>query len=164
MYKPPESFQNRGEVGVDQYVSDLHKQILKTHELARDKLKSSQKSMKRDLRVREQKFKVGDLIYWRRNVVKKVESVWRGPGVIIYVNSDSVYIVKSRRKQKVMHHDKLKLCESRKLPKWLVDFQSRGTSNLPQSSKTNRNDYCVGYSLKPKLKGKTDQASVPDGP
>ena len=61
---------------------------------------------------------------------------------------------------------KLKLCESIKLPKWLVDFhaKSRGTSNLPQSSKTNRNDYCVGYSLKPKLKGKTDQASVPDGP
>ena len=25
MYKPPESFQDRGEVGVDQYVSDLHK-------------------------------------------------------------------------------------------------------------------------------------------
>ena len=91
MYKPPEYFQNRGEVGVDQYVSDLHKQILKTHELARDKLKSSQKSMKRDFR--EQKFKVGDLVYWRRNVVKKVESVWRGPGVIIYVNSNSVYIL-----------------------------------------------------------------------
>ena len=92
--------------------------------------------MKRDLRVREQKFKVGDLIYWRRNVVKKVESVWRGPGVIIYVNSDSVYIVKSRRKQKVMHHDKLKLCESRKLPKWLVDFQgakSRGPATFPRA-------------------------------
>ena len=41
--------------------------------------------MKRDfdLHVREQKLKVGDLVYWRRNVDKKVESVWRGPGVII---------------------------------------------------------------------------------
>ena len=101
------------EVGVDQYVSDLHNQILKTHELARDKLKSSQKSMKRDLCVRDQKIKVRYLVYWRRNVVKKVESVWRGPAVIIEVKLDSVYIVKSRRKQKVMHHDKLKLCESR---------------------------------------------------
>ena len=92
---------------------------MKTHELARDKLKSSQKSMKRDcdLRVCEQKFNVGELVYWERNVGKKVESVWRGPGVVIEVNSDSVYIVKSRREQKVMHHDKLKLCESRKLPK-----------------------------------------------
>ena len=118
MYKPPESFQNRGEVGVDQYVSDLHKQILKTDELARDKLKSSQKSTKRDcdLRVLEQKFKVGDLVNWRRKVGKKNESVWRGPGFINKVKSDSVYIVNSRREQKVMHHDKLKRCESRKLP------------------------------------------------
>lgn len=56
-------FQNRGEVEVDQYVSDLHQQILKTHELARDNFKkSSKKSMKRDcdLRLREQKFNVGD--------------------------------------------------------------------------------------------------------
>ena len=57
-------------------MSDLHKQILETHEfeLARDKLKSSQKSIKRDcdLRVREQKFKVGDLVYWRHNAGKKV--------------------------------------------------------------------------------------------
>ena len=63
MFKPPEFFQNRGEVEVDQYVSDLHQQILKTHELARDNFKkSSKKSMKRDcdLRLREQKFNVGD--------------------------------------------------------------------------------------------------------
>ena len=53
------------------------------------------------------------------------------------------------------------------MPKWLVDFQgakSRGTSNLPLSSKINGNDRCVGDSLKPKLKEKTDQASVPDSP
>ena len=70
-----------------------------------------------------------------------------------------MYIVKSRREQKVMHHDKLKLCESRKLPKWLVDFQgakSRGTSNLPQNRKNNGNGQCVRDSLKPKRKEKTD--------
>ena len=65
-----------------------------------------------------------------------------GPGVIIEVKSDSVYIVKSRREQKVMHRDKVKLCESRKLQKLLVDFQGakdQGTSNLSQSSKNNGN-------------------------
>ena len=62
--QPSESFQNRGELGVDHNVSDLHKQILKTHELDKGRLKSSQKSTKRDcdLRFREQKFKVGDLV------------------------------------------------------------------------------------------------------
>ena len=84
----------------------------------------------------------------------------------IEVKSDSVCIVKLRRKQKVMHH-KLKLCESKKLPKWFVDFQGakvRGTSNLSQSGKINCNDQCVGDSLKPKVKRETDQASVLDGP
>ena len=38
-------------------------------------------------------------------LAKKVESVWKGPKVIIEVTSDSVYIAKSRREQKVMHHD-----------------------------------------------------------
>ena len=53
------------------------------------------------------------------------------------------------------------------MPKWLVDFQGakdRETSNLSQNSKINGNGQCVGDSLKPKLQGKTDQASVPDGP
>ena len=56
-----------------------------------------------------------------------------------------MYIIKSRREQKVMHHDKSTLCESRKLRKWLVDIQEakeakdRGTINLSKSSKNNRN-------------------------
>ena len=75
--------------------------------------------------------------------------------------SDSVYIVKSRREQKVMHHDKLKLCESRKVPKWLVDFQGAkdcGTTNLFQSRKNHGNGRCVGNLLK--RKGKIDQGTV----
>ena len=78
-----------------------------------------------------------------------------------------MYIVKSRREQKVVHNDKLTLCESRQLPKWLVEFQGakdQWTTNLSQSSKNNGNGQCVGDSLKLKLKWKTDQASVPDGP
>ena len=72
-----------------QYRSDLHKQILKTHKLTKDTLRSSQKSMKRDCVL---KLIVGDLVYWRRNVGKKVKSVWRGPGVIIEDKLDSVYV------------------------------------------------------------------------
>ena len=78
-----------------------------------------------------------------------------------------MYIVNSFWKHKVMHHDQLNLYQSRNLPKLLVDFQeakSRGTSNLPDSSKNNGNGRCVGDSLKPKRKGKTDQGSVHDGP
>jgi hypothetical protein len=50
-----------------------------------------------------------------------------GPGVIAEVKSDSLYVVQSSREQKVMHHDKLKLCESGELPKWLINYQRGGT-------------------------------------
>lgn len=58
-----------------------------------------------------------------------------GPGRIAEVKSDSVYVVKSRREQKVMHHDKLKLCDSGEFPKWLVEYQRCGgpKANLPSS-------------------------------
>ncbi|XP_062609540.1 death-inducer obliterator 1-like [Saccostrea cucullata] len=78
-----------------------------------------------DIKVRTSKFKVGDLVYWRRNAGKKVESVWRGPGIIIETKSDTIFVVKSRREVKVMHHDKLKRCESRQLPKWLVNYKNK---------------------------------------
>ena len=86
---------------------------MKTRELARDKVKSSLKSITCDcdLCVLEKNFNIEE----RRYVGRKVEYLWRGPGVIIEVKSDSMYIVKSRREQKVMHHDKLKLCESRRM-------------------------------------------------
>ena len=123
--------------------------------------------MKRDcdLRVREHTFNVGDLVYWRVKLAKRLNLHGEDPELSF--RSNSVYIVKSFWEQKVMHHDQLKFCESRHLPKLLVDFQGakcRGTSNLPDSSKNNGNGQCVGDSLNPKLQGKNDQASVPDSP
>lgn len=76
-----------------------------------------------DLCIKERKFKVGDIVYWHRNVGEKVESIWMGPGMIVEIKSNSVYVVKSCREHKVIHHDKLKLCESGELPKWMVDNQ-----------------------------------------
>lgn len=70
-----------------------------------------------DLRVPEQNFNVMYMVYLRHNVGKNVESECKGPLVIIEVMPVSVYIAKSRREQKIMHHDKLNLCESKKLQK-----------------------------------------------
>jgi hypothetical protein len=99
MFAPPlsESFQNGEEVEVDRYVRDLEQKVQTAHDIARQKLKSAQKSMKRDhdLKIHTCKFKVGDLVYWRHNAGKKVESVWKGPGVIIEAKSDTVFAVKS---------------------------------------------------------------------
>ena len=74
-----------------------------------------------------------------------------------------VCVVKSRTEQeKVTYSDKLKLC---KLRKSLIDFQGATGNHQPsQTSKNNGNGQCVVGSLKPKIKWKTDQACVPDGP
>lgn len=60
--------------------------------------------------------------------------MWMGPGIIVEAKSDTVFALKSHREVKVMHHDKLKKCDARKMPKWLVDYmkslQSKSQSDL----------------------------------
>lgn len=79
-------------------------------------------------KIRTCKFKVGYLVYWRRNAGKKVESVWKGPSIIIEAKSDRMFVDKCRREVKVMHHDKLKRSESRQLPRllWLYTQKLSG--------------------------------------
>lgn len=104
---PPKSFQNGEEGEIDMYVQELEQTVQKAYDVARQKLKSAQKSMKRahDIRLRTCSFRVGD---WRRNAGKKVESIWKCSGIIVKAKSDTVFIVKSRREVLTMHHDKLK--------------------------------------------------------
>lgn len=79
LYRPPDSndFQNGEEGEVDRYVRNLQEDLQRSHEIARERLKAAQKTMKRDydIRAREHQFKVGDAVYWRRNAGKKVESM-----------------------------------------------------------------------------------------
>lgn len=110
--------------------------------------------MKRDydLHIRERQYKVGDLVYWRRNAGKKVESVWLGPGVVIAVKSDTIYEVRTRRDVLILHHDKLKICQARELPKWIRDYQARTRVTVepageePKQSPPEKNDKRGGES------------------
>ncbi|XP_061175912.1 uncharacterized protein LOC133184853 [Saccostrea echinata] len=112
-----------------------------------------------DVKIRTHKFKVGDLVYWRRNAGKKVESIWKDPGIITEAKSDTIFVVKSRRDVKVMHHDKLKKCEARQLPKWLVTDQSK----LPgQSVGRGGNSSLVRDVVRPM--GTADSGSSPGDP
>lgn len=82
---------------VDRYVRNLQENLQRSHEIARERLKAAQKTMKRDydIRAREHQFKVGDAVYWRRNAGKNVESMGMGPGIIVEAKSDTVFAVKS---------------------------------------------------------------------
>nr|XP_022295005.1 uncharacterized protein LOC111105125 [Crassostrea virginica] len=95
--------------------------------------------MKRDydLHMRSREYKVGDLVYWRRNAGKKVQSIWLGPGIVDKVKSGTVYAIRTRRDIKIMHHDKLRPCISRKLPKWIRDHQAQSSDRcVPERSPT----------------------------
>ena len=70
-------------------------------------MRVAQKSIKRDydLHMCSKKYKVGDLVYWRRNVGKNVQSVWFGLGIVTQIKSDTVYVSRTRRNLKLVHHD-----------------------------------------------------------
>lgn len=48
-----------------------------------------------------------------------------GPRVVIAVKSDTIYEGRTRRDVLILHHDKLKICQARELPKWVRDYQAR---------------------------------------
>ena len=53
------------------------------------------------LHMRTTKYKVGDTVYWPRNVGKNVQSVWFGLGIVTQIKSDTVYMYVSRTRRVV---------------------------------------------------------------
>ena len=50
---------------------------------------------------------------------KKLNPPWRGPGIIIENISGAIFRVKVGNKFFVVNHDRIKLCQDRKLPVWI---------------------------------------------
>ncbi|MEX1347567.1 MAG: RNase H-like domain-containing protein, partial [Desulfobacterales bacterium] len=107
----------------DEYVSTIIKSLQLAHEIARDKLKTNLKRMKRyhDLKVLERNYEVGDPVYLLdtasiKGKCKKLSSPWKGPGVIIKKLSSYVFQVKLKNSVLVINHDRLKPCRDAKLP------------------------------------------------
>ena len=123
------------------YVQQLRSTLQEVHSLARKHLQTSLERMKKDydLRVREHTYKVGDVVYWlqsatKKGKCKKLTPAWSGPGVVIQQITPYLYRVKHKNKESVKHHDKLKLCRDRDVPKWLEKLrQELGTkTNNPE--------------------------------
>jgi len=115
---------------LDVYLDKLISSITNSHEIARNKLGSVQKSMKKDydLRVLEKVYKQGDLIYVLNTKIekgksKKLSSPWKGPGIIASVLSPYLYSVKLRNSIFVAHHDRIKICPDKNIPNWILKFK-----------------------------------------
>jgi hypothetical protein len=108
------------------HVTKLRETLSKVHTVARDCLHTSQMRQKRDydLRLKESKYNIGDLVYQIDSATKlgqcsKLRPIWKGPYVVSQVLSPMLYKIVGRKHEKVVHHDRLKICVDRNVPIWI---------------------------------------------
>ncbi len=110
--------------------------LRKTHEIARDTLKTSQRRMKRnyDLRILEKAYQEGDVVYVLdtasiKGKCRKLRPPWSGPGFIRNKITPYLYRIQMTNKVIVVNHDKMKPCTDRQIPAWITNIYSRGSSS-----------------------------------
>ena len=103
------------------YVQDLRERLHECYELAREKLRVAAERQKRDhdTRVVQNHFSPGDLVLKRNHNHKKLETPWVGPFVVKKVMGDCLYLVASKQKTYVLHHDLLKPYTGSQVPRWV---------------------------------------------
>lgn len=110
VFRPP------GQENTDEneYVRNLKKAMLQAHEIARQKLKSSHAYMERDydIRIRKVEYKPGNLVYTlnmahTKGRNKKLDSPWKGPGVVLQRITACVYHVQLEKSVIIINHDRM---------------------------------------------------------
>jgi len=108
------------------YVQKLERCLRIAHEVARKTLKSSQKRQqdRYNQTTNVKAYKTGDPVYLINSASKigecsKLNRIWKGPFIITKVLSPYLYRIRGQKKQSVVHHDRLKLCETKDLPEWM---------------------------------------------
>ena len=107
------------------WVSELTEKMLKIHTAVREKLKASLLHQKRDydIRMKEDIFEEGDFVYQREKSTKKglspkLQPIWKGPFLVTKAKPP-LYLIKTRRREKYIHHNNLKRCHDENIPMWL---------------------------------------------
>ena len=107
---------------------DLAVQIRKAHEVARNSLKTNQRTINRkyDLWVLQRTYREGDLIYILDTATTKGRckklSPWKGPGIITRVITPSLFRVNLKNAEMTDNHDRLKPCNDGAIPHWVHTF------------------------------------------
>ena len=83
-----------------------------------------------DLKVLERKYNVGDLVYLITSSSKvgqsnKLKPIWKGPYLMIKVISPVLFRIKGRKREVVVHHDRLKPCMDRSILLWMRRLRHR---------------------------------------
>lgn len=102
-----------------------------------------------DLRLHNHTYDVRDLVYMidsstKIGQSKKLQKPWIGPFVVTGKLSPVLYRIKNRRKENVVHHDRLKRCSNRDTPIWLTRLRHTVLTDVTQSEQEEE-DEDVGY-------------------
>ena len=132
----------------EQYVTSLRTNIQKTHEIARNTLRTTQETMKRDYDANTKQFEYhpGDMVYILdtahiKGRAKKLDPHWKGPAIVVKKLCSYIYkVLFERGTVAVTNHDRMKRCNDRHIPSWLCtakekildgEDMSRAGSTLP---------------------------------
>ena len=100
-----------------EFVQELEERLDKVHEFARNKMSVAGGNMKKfyDRKINQNLYSEGDKVWYhdsrrRVGICNKLKNEWSGPYTVITRISDILYRIQenTRRKPKVVHHDKLK--------------------------------------------------------
>ena len=116
----------------EEYVATLSRKIENAHELVRKHLKSSQKRQKQDydVNLKQYRYEPGDLVYeinssLKVGVCQKLEKIWKGPLLVVKVLSPLLYVVRDRKRERVVHHDRLQGCKDRTIPVCMLKLRNK---------------------------------------
>ena len=109
-----------------QYVGHLIEIMRSTFQEVRENLGAVQVRQKRlyDTKAYQRTFEVGDLVYkldsyTKVGQCKKLQPIYLGPYLVIKVIPPSLYWIEDRKRNMVVHHDRLTSCRDRVVPFWL---------------------------------------------
>ena len=118
--------ENQEELTPENYVARLGQVMRSCHQAARFSLQSAVAINKRDydLKMYQRSYERGDLVYLtnpqiKTGVSKKLQSIYCGPYLVVEVLSSVLYRIRDRRGDKVVHHDRLRICNDRHIPLWM---------------------------------------------
>jgi len=111
---------------INEFVSKIQDDMQRAHHAARQTLQKTQCRQKReyDVHARLNEYAVGDVVLLidsasRIGQCKKLAPLWKGPYVIVEIVSPVLCKIASSRKEWVVHHDRLRLCDESPLPLWV---------------------------------------------
>ena len=112
-------------------MSNLRNRLDKIQHEVRKNLNSKQLAQKcsYDIKVREQVFHAGNLVYCEEKSAKKGEGkklrrIWKGLYLVVQANHQ-FYTIKTKKRDLVLHHNNLKACDNQNIPLYIQKARNK---------------------------------------